>query len=279
MTLGQQSARRLSGPGAPSVPWQTRPVTPLRAAAVLVAGFVAGGMNAVVGAGTLITFPALLAVGLPPVTANVTNTLGLVPGSVAGVYGYRHQLRAVRRILWQIAVPALAGGLTGATLVLVLPSKSYSAVVPVLLLVAGALVAIQPYLTRRFVAGRAAETELTERRASPLLLGGVYLVACYGGYFGAAQGVLLLALFGVLLGGLQAANGVKNVIAAIVNLAAAILFAIFAHPDWGYVPLLAVASFAGGLLGGRFGRNLPDHLLRWFAVLLAVGVALKQILT
>src|SRR5664279_2223255 len=103
-------------------------------------------MNAVVGAGTLITFPALLAIGLPPVTANVTNTLGLVPGSLAGAYGYRDQLRDIRPILRQVALPALAGGLTGATLVLVLPAKSYSAVVPLLLLVAAALVALQPYI-------------------------------------------------------------------------------------------------------------------------------------
>jgi uncharacterized membrane protein YfcA len=105
----------------------------------------------------------------------------------------------------------------------------------------------------------------------------VFLVAIYGGYFGAAQGVLLLALFGVLLGGIQAANGVKNVIAAIVNITAAVLFAFLAHVDWAAVALLAVSSFSGGLVGGRYGRRLPDGLLRWFAVLLAVGVAIKQI--
>jgi uncharacterized membrane protein YfcA len=253
-------------------------VTPLDATVILAAGFVAGGMNAVVGAGTLITFPALLAIGLPPVTANVTNTLGLVPGSLAGAYGYRDQLREIRPILRQVALPALAGGLSGATLVLVLPAKSYSAVVPLLLLVAAALVALQPYITVRLARGREVAPP-GERRASPLLLVAVYLVAVYGGYFGAAQGVLLLALFGVLLGGIQAANGVKNVIAAIVNLAAAILFAFLAHPDWAFVPLLMVSSFVGGLVGGRYGRQLPDGLLRWFAVLLAVGVALKQILT
>ncbi len=253
-------------------------MTPLDAAAILAAGFVAGGMNAVVGAGTLITFPALLAVGLPPVTANVTNTLGLVPGSLAGAYGYRDQLGPIRPILRQIALPAFAGGLTGATLVLVLPARTYSAVVPVLLLIAAALVAAQPYLTARL--SRTRETlDMSERRASPTLLGAVFLVAIYGGYFGAAQGVILLALFGVLLGGIQAANGVKNVIAAIVNITAAILFAFLSHPNWVAVPLLAVSSFSGGLVGSRYGRRLPDGLLRWFAVLLAVGVAIKQILS
>jgi len=252
-------------------------VTPFDAAVILAAGFTAGGMNAVVGAGTLVTFPALLAIGIPPVTANVTNTLGLVPGSLAGAYGYRDQLRDIRPILRQVALPALAGGLTGATLVLVLPPKSYAAVVPVLLLLAAALVAVQPYLTARLA--RQEHLHVSERRASPLLLVGVYLLAIYGGYFGAAQGVVLLALFGVLMGGLQAANGVKNVIAAIVNIAAAVLFAFLAHPDWAAAGLLAVSSFAGGLLGGRYGRRLPDAPLRWFAVLLAVGVALKQILT
>jgi uncharacterized protein len=253
-------------------------VTPVDAAAILAAGFVAGGMNAVVGAGTLITFPALLAIGLPPVVANVTNTLGLVPGSLAGAYGYRDQLREVRPILRQIAVPAFAGGLTGATLVLVLPSKTYAAVVPVLLLIAAALVAVQPYLTKRLAQTHAA-VEVSERRASPLVLLATFLVAIYGGYFGAAQGVLLLALFGVLMGGIQAANGIKNVIAAIVNITAAVLFAFLAQPDWALVPLLAVSSFAGGMVGGRYGRNLPDVWLRWFAVLLAVGVAIKQMVS
>jgi uncharacterized protein len=253
-------------------------MTLLDAMAILAAGFVAGGMNAVVGAGTLITFPALLAIGLPPVTANVTNTLGLVPGSLAGAYGYRDQLPAIRPILRQITLPALAGGLAGAALVLVLPAKTFSAAVPALLLVAAGLVAIQPYLTTRLTRGHDA-LEVSERRASPLLLGAVFLVAVYGGYFGAAQGVLLLALFGVLLGGIQAANGVKNVIAAIVNITAAVLFAFLSHPDWAAVPLLAVSSFAGGLVGGRYGRRLPDGLLRWFAVLLAIGVAGKQVLS
>jgi uncharacterized membrane protein YfcA len=154
-------------------------------------------------------------------------------------------------------------------------------VVPVLLLVAAALVAAQPRL----------RTWLTERRAAngsaPLeavhggttLLVTVFLVAIYGGYFGAAMSVLLLALLGILLGGIQAANGVKNAVTALVNVAAAALFATVAHPDWAAVGLLALSSALGGAVGSRYGRRLPDHLLRAFVVLLAVGVAVKQIRT
>jgi uncharacterized protein len=256
-------------------------VTPLDAALILAAGFTAGGMNAVVGAGTLVTFPALLAIGIPPVTANVTSTLGLVPGSFAGAYGYRDQLGAIRHLLRQIALPAAAGGLTGAGLVLVLPARTFSAVVPVLLLVAAGLVAVQPWLARALAQRRqdAVGDPDIEPHAGPGLLVTVYLVAIYGGYFGAAQGVLLLALFGVMLGGMQAANGVKNVIAAFVNVAAALLFAVVAHPDWAAVGLLALSSALGGTVGGRYGRKLPDRILRTFVVLLAVGVAIKQMLT
>ena len=171
-----------------------------------------------------------------------------------------------------------------------LPARSYSAVVPVLLLVAALLVAAQPWLTaqlaKRRVDPAAAPVGLEPgaQHAGRGLLVAVFFVAIYGGYFGAAQGVILLALFGVLMGGLQAANGVKNVIAAIVNITAAVLFAIFAHSasvhaDWAAVPILWVSSFSGGLVGGRYGRQLPDRLLRGFAVLLAVAVAIKQILS
>ena len=257
-------------------------MTPLDAAVILAAGFTAGGMNAVVGAGTLVTFPALLAIGIPPVTANITNTLGLVPGSFAGAYGYRDQLGAIRHLLRQIALPAAAGGLTGAALVLVLPARTFSAVVPILLLVAAALVAVQPSMARRLARRRAdARTDAdpdVQLHAGPGLLVTVYLVAIYGGYFGAAQGVLLLAVFGVMLGGMQAANGVKNVIAAFVNVSAALLFAVTSHADWAAVGLLALSSAVGGTVGGRYGRNLPDPLLRTFVVLLAVGVAIKQML-
>ena len=254
-------------------------VTPFNAAVLLAAGFTAGGMNAVVGAGTLVTFPALLAIGLPPVTANVSNTLGIVPGSFTGAYGYREQLGSVRHLLRQIAVPATAGGLTGAALLLVLPARTFSAVVPALLLVAAALVAVQPWLARKLAQRRARVDPDAEMHAGPALLASVYLVGIYGGYFGAAQGVLLLALFGVMLGGMQAANGVKNVVGAFVNVAAATLFALVAHVDWAAVGLLAVSSALGGAVGGRYGRNLPDALLRAFVVLLAVGVAIKQMLS
>lgn len=256
-------------------------MTPLDATVIVVAGFAAGGVNAVVGAGTLLTFPALLAIGIPPVTANVTSTLGLVPGSFAGAYGYRDQLGAMRRLLGQVAIPAVAGGLAGAGLLLVLPARTFASVVPILLLVSAALVAVQPRLSRALTKKRAdaGADPAAPPHAGPALLCGVFAIAVYGGYFGAAQSVLQLALFGVVLGGLQVANGVKNVVTALVNSTAAVLFALVAHPQWPVVGLLALSSALGGTVGGRYGRNLPDGLLRAFVVLLAVAVAVKQMRT
>jgi uncharacterized membrane protein YfcA len=242
-------------------------VTPVQAVGVLAAGAVAGAINAVVGSGTLITFPVLLALGYPPVTANVSNTVGLVPGSLSGAYTYRKDLAGYGRLLVQLGSAAVLGAITGAILLLVLPPGAFRAIVPALIGLALVLVLAQPWL-RRVLAGRHGEER---RRAGPLLLLGVFGTGVYGGYFGAAQGVLLLGLLGVLLSAdLQWINGVKNLLAGLVNGVAAALFLALGTVAWQPALLIAAGSVVGGLVGGRWGRRLPPAGLR--AAIVVVGV-------
>ncbi|MEY9870562.1 putative membrane protein YfcA [Streptacidiphilus sp. MAP12-33] len=238
-------------------------------AGVALAGVGAGLINTVVGSGTLITFPVLLAAGLPPVTANVSNTLGLVPGSVSGALGYRRELAGLTPLLRRLGASALAGGLTGAVLLLELSAKTFEAVVPFLIAGALALVLLQPLLAKRLAAR--AEGRPRPADGGRALLVGVYLCGIYGGYFGAAQGVLLLGLMGVLLElPLQRINGVKNVLALLVNGVAAVLFAVVGRIDWRAALLVAAGSVVGGQLGALVGRRLPAPVLR--GVIVAVGV-------
>ncbi len=240
--------------------------------AVLAAGLVAGTVNAVVGSGSLVTFPTLLALGLPPLAANVSNTVGLVPGSVAGAVGYRHELAASRQHVAGLAIWSLAGGLTGGGLLLVLPSRVFDKVVPILVLAAVGLMAAQPTLSAGLARrGRAPETAGIGLRV------GVLLTGVYGGYFGAAQGVILLGLLGLLLPvSLQQANGVKNVLAALVNAASGLLFACTGHVHWLVALAVAGGSTVGGVLGARYGRRLPSTVLR--RVVVAVGTVVGIVL-
>jgi uncharacterized membrane protein YfcA len=239
------------------------------AAAVALAGVAAGTMNTVVGSGTLITFPVLLSLGVPPVTANVSNTIGLVPGTFSGAYGYRRELAGQRDRLVRLGSASLIGGITGALLLLVLPAGVFRAVVPVLIVLAVALVIAQPRLSRRFV-GQAHHS--SQGRHPVLLWVLVLLTGVYGGYFGAAQGVLLVATMGALLDhNLQRVNGLKNVLSGVVNAVAGLLFILLAHPNWLYVALIAVGSTVGGQLGAVVGRRLSPTVLR--AVIVVVGLA------
>ncbi|WP_425314690.1 sulfite exporter TauE/SafE family protein [Streptacidiphilus jiangxiensis] len=238
-------------------------------AGVALAGVGAGLINTVVGSGTLITFPVLLAAGLPPVTANVSNTLGLVPGSVSGAWGYRRELAGLGPLVRRLGTAGLAGGLTGAVLLLALPAKTFEAAVPVLIAGALALVLLQPLLAKR-LAARPADRPRPENGGRALLIG-VYLCGIYGGYFGAAQGVLLLGLMGVLLDlPLQRINGVKNVLALAVNGIAALFFIADGRIDWRAALLVAAGSVVGGQIGALVGRRLPAPVLR--GVIVAVGV-------
>jgi len=244
------------------------------ALAIFAAAVAAGAINAAVGSGSLITFPTLLAFGFPAVIANVSNNVGLVPGNLSGSFGYRRELAGQRgRLLWLSAFAA-AGSLAGAILLLWLPASAFTLVVPVLILIACVLVLIQPRLST-WVATR---RESRDGARSPVLATGVLVSGTYGGYFGAAQGVLLIGLLGSFLDrDLQRVNGAKNVLVTIVNATAALVFVLLADVNWVVAALIAVGSTAGGLLGARLGRRLPPLALRIFVVVIGVVSAARLI--
>lgn len=266
-------------------------MTGLEQVLVLLAGVGAGTINTIVGSGTLITFPVLVLLGVPPLTANVSNTVGLVPGSVSGAVGYRRELRGQRHGVVVLGAAGAVGGLLGGVLLLVLPSEAFDTIVPVLILLALVAVVAQPGLAARLArhradradradsadridnadrADRIDNADRADRIPLPLWLG-VAGTGVYGGYFGAAQGVLLLALLGIAMpDDLQRNNALKNVIAAVVNGVAGMLFVLVADVDWGIVALVALGSIVGGQLGATVGRRMPERLLR--AVVVMVGL-------
>ena len=247
----------------------------LAALAVLGVGLAAGTLNTIVGSGSLITFPTLLALGYPPVVANVSNTVGLVTGSISGAVGYRRELEGQRPRVRVLGIASLAGGLTGGVLLLALPASVFRNVVPALILLAAVLVAVQPRLARRLAAGEGP----ARPNGGPLLFVAVLLTGIYGGYFGAAQGVILIALLGIFIDdGLQRLNALKNVLAALVNGIAAVLFVFFADVDWAVAGLLAAGAIAGGQLGATLGRRIPPAWLRAVIVVVGVVVAVRLFL-
>jgi uncharacterized protein len=235
--------------------------------AIALAGLAAGAINTVVGSGTLITFPVLLAFGYAPVTANVSNTIGLVPGSLSGAVGYRRELEGQRRRMLRLGTASLLGGTTGAVLLLVLPASAFKAIVPVFIALALVLVVLQPRLNR-ILAERQINRENEGGAWTPLA---VYAAGVYGGYFGAAQGILLLGILGVALPqDLQRTNALKNVLAGIVNAVAGLYFVFAAHVEWAAAGIIAGASIVGGQLGAHYGRRLHPTVLR--GVIVVVGV-------
>lgn len=243
-------------------------MTWLEALAIFGAGTAAGTINAIVGSGSLITFPVLLAFGFSPVVANVSNTVGLVPGAVSGAYGYRRELAGQGRRLLRFGIVASLGGLTGAVLLLVLPASAFKTIVPILIVLACVLVVLQPMIAK-WMAQRRTVAQRTD--GGPLLLLALYATGIYGGYFGAAQGVLMIGIMGLALTDtLQRINAVKNVLAGLINGLAAGLFILFAQVSWRPAILLGVGSIIGGQIGSRAGRRLPDIGLR--AVVVVVGI-------
>jgi uncharacterized membrane protein YfcA len=249
-------------------------MTPIEALVIAAAGFAAGTINTIVGSGSLITFPTLLFFGYSPIVANVSNTVGLVPGTISGVVGYRREMPARDRPLLTLVAAALAGGLTGGILLLALPAASFSIIVPFLILVACALMALQPYLSRALAGGRGAENG---HEAALTAL--VYVTGIYGGYFGAAQGVLFISLLSIFRpGNLQRSNAIKNLLAMCTNAIAAVLFIFIAHVDWVAALLIGIGSIVGGQVGAFVARRMRPTLLRWIVVVVGVSVALKLLI-
>jgi uncharacterized membrane protein YfcA len=233
-------------------------VTVLEMLAVAGAGVVAGAVNAIVGSGSLVTFPTLLAVGYPPVVANVSNTVGLVFGSISGAWGYRRELRGQLRRVLTLGAGSAVGALVGGILLLELPDSVFDAVVPLLILLAVALMAFKP-------------TPKAEASRDHIVVGtgGTFLTGIYGGYFGAAQGVILLAMLRLAFDdNLQRLNAAKNVLAGIANGVAAVLFIAVADVAWEAAALVAGGSIVGGFIGSAYGRRLPE---RWLRRIVIVG--------
>lgn len=245
--------------------------------AIILAGLAAGTINTIVGSGTLVTFPTLLFFGYPPVSANISNSLGLVPGGITGAWGYRHELRTLGPMLRRLAPASLVGSVMGALLLLVLPPAAFEAIVPVLIFLALLLVVFGPRLSAW--AARHHADRITPGRWVVLLLG-ILVAGMYGGYFGAAQGVLLLGIMSILLPlGIQQINGIKNVLGMIVNFVAAVVFIVVAPGtvNWTIVLLISIGSLVGGVVGARVGRAMPPALLR--AVIVVIGsVAIVNLL-
>ncbi len=273
---------------------------PLDLVLVLAAGVLAGTVNTIVGAGTLITFPLLVTMGISPLTANVSNTVGLVPAAVTGAWGYRRELAGRWPTVLRMAALSAAGGVAGGLLLLAAPAESFTAVVPWLLVLAAALAFAQPRVAaivrRRAEAREAASLpaaaegrspgtgarpgsprEAGDHITRPLTVGlglGVAATGVYGGYFGAAQGVVLLALLGMAwTTDLQRANGAKNVLAGVANLVSATVFVVGGVVDWRIAGLIAVGSAVGGVLGSRVGRRIPAPVLRVLIVVVALTAA------
>jgi uncharacterized membrane protein YfcA len=254
-------------------------VTVADALLIAVAGLAAGAVNAAAGGGTLISFPALLATGMPAITANITSSVGLVTGYVGGAVGYRRELQGQRERVRALLVTAALGGIVGAIVLLATPADAFRGIVPFLVLLACLLLSIQPavskWLQRRRGADAAAHHEIT-----PLLHGGLFLSAAYGSYFGAGLGVLLLAVLGMLLNDdLQRLNGLKSVLSFIVNLVGVIIFVVSGNVAWAYAAILLVTSYAGGMLGASIARLLKPAVLRYAVVTLGVVVALALLVT
>ncbi|MHB8397714.1 MAG: sulfite exporter TauE/SafE family protein [Candidatus Limnocylindrales bacterium] len=246
-------------------------MTLFHAAMIVGAGLAAGAINTIVGSGSLVTFPTLVALGYPPVVANIANTIGLVPGSASGAVAYRRELVGQRGRVIRLGAAAALGGLTGGILLLTLPPSAFDRVVPVLILLACVLVALQPRLSRALAARHGPDSEGS--RLLPLL---VYATAIYGGYFGAAQSVILIAILGVFIpDDLQRLNGLKNVLAFIVNGVAAVLFITVARVSWEPAVLIAAGSIMGGQVGAHVGRRLSPMLLRGAIIVVGTVVAVR----
>jgi uncharacterized membrane protein YfcA len=271
----------VTGPASPAV----------EALAIFAAGVAAGAINSVAGGGTLLSFPVLLWLGRDPIVANVSNAVALAPGSLASAYAFRRELGRASGLLSALLPVSVVGSIFGAWLLLVTPARWFSALVPGLILVATLLLAFKrPLLavfSRSFGAAAAAPTAAPPPPAAPIaptgrrfwaVAAGQLAVAIYGGYFGAAMGIMMLASLALAgVDDIHQRNGLKNATSALINLVAGIFFALRGAVDWSDAALLGGGAVVGGFIGGSLGRKLPAKLAEGLVVAIGVGVAAAQI--
>jgi uncharacterized membrane protein YfcA len=260
------------------------------------AALLAGAVNAVAGGGSLLSFPALLAVGYPAITANVTNSVALTPGYFGGTLGYRRELTGQRARIIALGVTSATGAVVGAVLLLVSSPELFEAIVPFLIFLACGLLALQPRLARLVRARREGEGDPAAGPGSPEpgnpaagpggadrhtgpLFATQFLAAMYGAYFGAGVGIMMLAILGIFLSdSLQRLNALKGLLSFLISVVAAVWFALFADVSWVAVAVMAVASLLGGQLGVVLARRLDDQVLRWLVIAFGVAVGLRLLL-
>jgi len=248
-------------------------VTLLDGLFIFVAGLAAGTINTIVGSGTLVTFPTLLAIGYPPVLANVSNTVGLVPGTLSGAIGYRRELVGQRDRLLRLGAASLLGGVAGALLLLSLPAEAFDAIVPVLIGLGCVLVLAQPWISKRV-----RPPEHAPAHGSVIVWTLVFLAGVYGGYFGAAQGVLLIAILGLgLAESMQRINAAKNILSLLVNFVAAVVFIAVTDVAWAAAAVIAAGSIVGGQLGATVGRKLPAPVFRGIVAVVGLVAITKLV--
>lgn len=235
---------------------------------LLVAGFLGGSVNAVAGGGTFFTFPALLLAGVPPVAANATGTVALLPGYVTGVLGFREDFQGQEGIsLPLIVIASLVGGAMGATLLVLTSDQAFRAIIPWLTLLATAWFASWPFIKNRFIGTWTAGQFTT--------VAGVVLVCVYGGYFNGGMGIILLALFGALgLTNLNFMNGLKNLVSVLLTTIAVLIYAVGGVVLWKYAVMMALSSALGGYAGARVARQVPEPILRGFIILIGLTITI-----
>ncbi|GAB6898889.1 sulfite exporter TauE/SafE family protein [Kineosporia succinea] len=239
-------------------------------------GLLAGGVNAIAGGGSLITFPLLVAIGLPGVSANVSNALSVAPGYASSAVAGRPDLVGQKRRILSVIPTIVVGVLCGSSLLLFTPHEAFEVVVPFLLLAAAGMMAFQKRL--RSLAGHPKDN--SPRRTAVLLQVVFFLCGLYGGYFNAAMGVLAIAGLSLVLDEpLRRINALRNVFAAVVGTTTVLVYSIFGPVDWVAVAVLAPATVIGGYVGARLARKLPSELLRWIIVVFATVVAVVLFLT
>lgn len=244
---------------------------------VLAAGLVAGTLTSTVGVASLVSFPVLIAVGLPPVVANVSNTVGIMPAGVGGSFGYRRELREHPAVTAAVVITCAVGSLAGAFLLLALPPGVFEAVVPWLILLTCVLVGVQPRIAA-WLRRHEPDDSAPRTRMSPLTAFFSVLTGAYGGYFGAGSGVMMVAVLGFGLDlEFRVVNALKTIAVLAANLVATVIFLLVADLDWTAAGLLAGGSLIGGYVGSHIGRRLPDTLFRTLIVVAGVVAAIAMI--